>query len=85
MRAAPGYIDERGLAGLSMHKLRGLSMHKLGAELGVKAMSRYNHVADKNHLLDGVVDDVGTGRRPDPGRLAGGHEGPDPNNSSIRL
>lgn len=31
-------------------------MHKLGAELGVKGMSLYNHVANKHDLLDGVVE-----------------------------
>jgi TetR/AcrR family tetracycline transcriptional repressor len=31
-------------------------MHKLGAELGVKGMSLYNHVANKDDLLDGVVE-----------------------------
>jgi len=33
-----------------------LSMRKLGQELGVKAMSLYNHVANKDNLLDGMVD-----------------------------
>ncbi len=31
-------------------------MHKLGAELGVKGMSLYNHVSNKDDLLDGVVE-----------------------------
>jgi TetR/AcrR family tetracycline transcriptional repressor len=38
------------------HGLEALSMHKLGAELGVKAMSLYNHVTNKDDLLDGVVE-----------------------------
>ncbi len=42
------YIDDHGLDALSMHKL--------GAELGVKGMSLYNHVASKDDLLDGVVE-----------------------------
>lgn len=46
--AALGYIDEHGLDALSMHKL--------GAELGVKAMSLYNHVTNKDDVLDGVVE-----------------------------
>ncbi|HEY1570927.1 MAG TPA: TetR/AcrR family transcriptional regulator [Pseudonocardiaceae bacterium] len=46
--AALRYIDAQGLAALSMHKL--------GADLGVKAMSLYNHVADKDDVLDGVVE-----------------------------
>ena len=41
-------IDERGLDQLSMRKL--------GAELGVEAMSLYNHVANKDDLLDAVAD-----------------------------
>lgn len=32
-----------------------LSMRRLGAELGVQAMSLYNHVANKGDLLDGVA------------------------------
>jgi AcrR family transcriptional regulator len=31
-------------------------MRKLGAEVGVEAMSLYNHVRDKEDLLDGMVD-----------------------------
>ena len=48
VEAALRYIDERGLDALSMHKL--------GAELGVKGMSLYNHIASKDDLLDGVVE-----------------------------
>jgi AcrR family transcriptional regulator len=33
-----------------------LSMRKLGESLGVEAMSLYNHVANKDDLLDGMVD-----------------------------
>ena len=33
-----------------------LSMRKLGVELGVEAMSLYNHVSNKDDLLNGVVD-----------------------------
>ena len=33
-----------------------LSMRKLGQELGVEAMSLYNHVANKDDLFDGMVD-----------------------------
>jgi AcrR family transcriptional regulator len=35
-----------------------LSMRKLGQALGVEAMSLYNHVANKDDLLDGMVDIV---------------------------
>ena len=48
MEAALRYIDDRGLDALSMHKL--------GAELGVKGMSLYNHVDNKDDLLDGVLE-----------------------------
>ena len=33
-----------------------LSMRKLGQELGVEAMSLYNHVVNKDDVLDGIVD-----------------------------
>jgi AcrR family transcriptional regulator len=33
-----------------------LSMRRLGDELGVEAMSLYNHVANKDDILDGIVD-----------------------------
>ena len=33
-----------------------LTMRKLAKELGVEAMSLYNHVANKTDLLDGMVD-----------------------------
>jgi AcrR family transcriptional regulator len=35
-----------------------LTMRKLAKELGVEAMSLYNHVASKDDLLDGMVDVV---------------------------
>jgi len=35
-----------------------LTMRKLGVELGVEAMSLYNHVANKSDLLDGMIDVV---------------------------
>lgn len=35
--------------------IQALSMRRLGAELGVQAMSLYNHVASKGDLLDGVA------------------------------
>lgn len=48
LTSALGFIDEHGLDALSMHKL--------GAVLGVKGMSLYNHVANKHDVLDGVVE-----------------------------
>ncbi len=46
--AALTFIDEHGQAALSMRKL--------GADLGVEAMSLYNHVTSKDDLLDAVGD-----------------------------
>jgi AcrR family transcriptional regulator len=45
---AAAFADEHGIASLSMRKL--------GDALGVEAMSLYNHVANKDELLDGMVD-----------------------------
>jgi AcrR family transcriptional regulator len=59
LRAALAYTDELGLDALSMHKL--------GARLGVKAMSLYNHVDGKDGLLDGLVDLLWSEVRPDEG------------------
>jgi len=49
-------VIEAGLAYIDAHGLDALSMHKLGAELGVKGMSLYNHVQGKDGLLDGIVE-----------------------------
>ncbi|MGB8702229.1 MAG: TetR/AcrR family transcriptional regulator [Thermosynechococcaceae cyanobacterium] len=38
--------------------IESLSMRKLAQALGVQAMSLYNHVANKDDLLDGIVDRV---------------------------
>jgi AcrR family transcriptional regulator len=48
LQAAVTFADEHGIASLSMRKL--------GEVLGVEAMSLYNHVANKDQLLDGMVD-----------------------------
>ena len=48
LRAAIHLADTQGLDALTMRAL--------GSALGVKAMSLYNHVADKDAILDGVVD-----------------------------
>jgi AcrR family transcriptional regulator len=50
LRAAVAFADESGIGSLSMRKL--------GEALGVEAMSLYNHVANKDELLDGMVDIV---------------------------
>src|SRR5204863_4894460 len=36
--------------------IESLTMRKLARELGVEAMSLYNHVANKSDLVDGIVD-----------------------------
>ncbi len=36
--------------------IEALSMRKLAQDLGVQAMSLYNHVANKDDILDGIVD-----------------------------
>lgn len=38
--------------------IESVSMRKLGLELGVEAMSLYNHVSNKDDILDGIVDVV---------------------------
>lgn len=38
--------------------IESLTMRKLGVEMGVEAMSLYNHVANKGDLLDGMIDVV---------------------------
>jgi AcrR family transcriptional regulator len=48
LRTALALADDGGL--------ESLSMRKLGEALGVEAMSLYNHVANKDALLDGMVD-----------------------------
>ena len=50
LRAAVALADEAGIDSLTM---RGL-----GQALGVEAMSLYNHVSNKDDLLDGMVDVV---------------------------
>ncbi len=48
LEAAVRFADREGLDALSMRKL--------GADLGVEAMSLYNHVPNKDALLDGMVE-----------------------------
>jgi AcrR family transcriptional regulator len=48
--AAVALADQTGL--------ESLSMRKLGEAVGVEAMSLYNHVANKDDLLDGMTDAV---------------------------
>lgn len=48
LRAAVLLADEDGI--------ESLTMRELGLRLGVEAMSLYNHVANKDDILDGMVD-----------------------------
>lgn len=50
LRAAVALADETGIDSLSMRKL--------GQDLGVEAMSLYNHVANKEDILTGMVEIV---------------------------
>ncbi len=50
LHAAVALADRSGLDALSMRKL--------GEEVGVEAMSLYHHVANKDDLLDGMIDVV---------------------------
>ena len=50
LRTAIGLADESGLEALSMRNLAG--------RLGVTAMSLYNHVANKEEILEGMIDIV---------------------------
>lgn len=48
LRAAVALADREGLGALTMRRL--------GNELGVEAMSLYKHVANKDEILDGIVE-----------------------------
>jgi AcrR family transcriptional regulator len=50
LRAAVALADSAGI--------ESLTMRRLGQELGVEAMSLYNHVRDKDDLLNGVIERV---------------------------
>jgi AcrR family transcriptional regulator len=50
LRAAVTLADQDGI--------ESLTMRALGQQLGVEAMSLYKHVANKNDILDGIVDIV---------------------------
>jgi len=49
-------VLEAGLALADEQGIDALSMRKLGQQLGFEAMSLYNHVANKDDLLDGMLD-----------------------------
>ena len=48
LRAALELVDDGGI--------ESLSMRKLGQALGFEAMSLYNHVANKDDVIDGILD-----------------------------
>ncbi len=50
LQSAMALADESGI--------QSLSMRKLGEQLGVEAMSIYNHVTNKDDLIDAMVDGV---------------------------
>jgi AcrR family transcriptional regulator len=49
-------ILDTALAIVDDEGIEALSMRKLGQALGYEAMSLYNHVANKDDLLDGILD-----------------------------
>jgi AcrR family transcriptional regulator len=50
MRAAVRIMDQEGV--------EAVTMRRLGRELGVEAMSLYNHVRDKEEILTGIIESV---------------------------
>lgn len=61
-------VVEAAVAFADEHGIDGLSMRKLAQSLGVEAMSLYHHVANKDDLIDGMVDAVFAEiERPAPG------------------
>ena len=50
LQAAVDLVDRVGLGELTMRRL--------GAELSVEAMSLYKHVANKDEILDGMIEFV---------------------------
>ena len=51
-------VLEAGVALADREGIEALSMRRLGQEVGVEAMSLYNHVRNKDELLNGMVDIV---------------------------
>jgi len=51
-------VLETAVAFADRHGLEALSMRKLGRELGASAMSAYYYFANKDQLLDGMIDVV---------------------------
>ncbi len=51
-------VIDAALKVMDAEGLEAVSMRRVGRELGVEAMSLYNHIADKDALLDGIVEAV---------------------------
>jgi AcrR family transcriptional regulator len=51
-------IVEAALRVMDAEGLEAVTMRRIGRELGVEAMSLYNHVRDKDDLLEGVTEAV---------------------------
>jgi AcrR family transcriptional regulator len=51
-------VLQKGIELADADGIERLTMRKLGEELGVEAMSLYNHVANKDDLLGGMIDAV---------------------------
>ena len=51
-------ILEQAIALADVGGVEALSMRKLAASLGFEVMSLYNHVANKDDLLDGMLDEI---------------------------
>ncbi len=51
-------IIETAIVYADEHGVEDMSMRKLGAQLGVEAMSLYNHVDNKDDIYDGMIDRV---------------------------
>jgi TetR/AcrR family tetracycline transcriptional repressor len=62
-------VLQAGLQLVDREGVDALTMRRLGKELGVEAMSLYGYVANKQDLLDGVVDCVYGEIRPATGAL----------------
>jgi len=58
MRLSRERILDAAMALVDRDGLNALSMRKLAQALGVKAMSLYNHVTNKDDIIDSLVDQV---------------------------
>ncbi|MFD8561097.1 TetR/AcrR family transcriptional regulator C-terminal domain-containing protein [Streptosporangium canum] len=68
-------ILQAALALADREGLKALSMRRVGQELGVEAMSLYQHVANKDAMLDGLVEQIFTQAAPPLAEAASWQEG----------